>query len=323
MKKNTSAYCKYLNAIEVNTIRPLWSVMIPVYNCAVFLEDTLQCVLQQAPAPDKMEIVVVDDCSTDNPEEVVQRLGGGRVKYVRQPKNLGHTGNFETCLSLSKGRLIHLLHGDDRVLPGFYEAFTSLFEKNPSLMAAFCRHHYIDEHNNIKFPSTEWINGAGEFKDFFNQVTRCQIIQTPSIVVKREVYEKIGMFDHRLSWCEDWEMWARIGKNYPVGYINTVLAEYRMHTRSNSGKYILSGENIRDLKRGIAIINSYIDDSASRRLSKKMVSAYYARYAMDQAVYFLKNNEKSGARNQLKAAFLMSKNLRLNLQIIKLFLKSV
>lgn len=323
MKKKISGDYEYLNAITDHTIRPVWSVMIPVYNCAVFLEDTLNCVLQQAPATDKMEIVVVDDCSTDNPEEVVQRLGKGRVKYVRQSKNLGHTGNFETCLALSKGIYVHLLHGDDRVLPGFYDEFTSLFKNNSSLMAAFCRHHYIDEDNVVMGASAEHMPHSGEFKHFFNQITRNQIIQTPSVVVKRAVYEKIGMFNHRLSWCEDWEMWSRIGKNYSFGYINTILAEYRMHTKSNSGKYLLSGENIRDLRRGIEIINSFVEDTFEKKDSKKVATAYYASYAIKQAVYFLEKGEKQGARNQLKAAFLMSKNTRLNLQIIKLFLKSI
>lgn len=313
----------YLNKIENTGDRPLWSVMIPVYNCAAYLQDTLQCVMQQALAPYLMEIVVVDDCSKDDPEAVVNKIGNGRVRYVRQPRNVGHTANFETCLSLSRGKLVQLLHGDDRILPGFYNAFTRLFDENPLLMAAFCRYNYIDELNNIKFSSTECMNSIGEFKDFFNQITRSQIIQTPSVVVKRAVYEEIGMFNRRLSWCEDWEMWARIGKSYPVGYINTILAEYRMHSSSNSGKYILSGENVRDLKRGIDIINGYIEDKKISKSSKKEVTAYYAGYALNQAGYFLNNKEKRGARNQLRAAFLMSKNIRLNYQIMKLFLKSL
>lgn len=317
------SHFEYLKKVNDDAHRPLWSVMIPVYNCAAFLEDTLQCVVKQALDSNLMEIVVVDDCSNDDPEAVVKKLGMGRVKYVRQPRNIGHTANFETCLSLSRGKFIHLLHGDDRILPGFYTAFTDLFTKEPSLMAAFCMYHFIDEHNKVNNSSGEYLNGTGEYHGFFNQITRSQIIQTPTIVVKREVYENIGMFDRRLSWCEDWEMWARIGKHYPVGFINRILAEYRIHSNSNSGQYILSGENIRDLKRATAIINSYVEDPINKRLSKKISLAYYANYAMMMADYFLEKGKKNAARNQLKPAFLMSKSIRINFRVIKLFLKSI
>jgi glycosyltransferase involved in cell wall biosynthesis len=312
----------FLNSVTDEMPRPLWSVMIPVYNCAKLLEYTLESVLAQALEPSQMEIVVVDDCSTDNPGEVVNRLGKNRVKYFRQPKNLGHTGNFETCLTLSKGEYVHLLHGDDRVLPGFYNSFTDLFKKEPSLGAAFCRVNFIDEHNLVKGTSKQMCE-TGVFTDFYSRITREQIIQTPSIVVKRSVYETIGMFNRSLSWCEDWEMWARIGKTYPVGFINDILAEYRMHSSSNSGKYFLLGENVKDLKRGMKLIHAGIEDAGNRKISKQAAGEIYARNALSQAVLFLKNNQKQGARNQLKEAFLMSPRLDTNLVIVKYFLKSL
>src|ERR1700758_2683106 len=79
--------------------RPLWSVMIPTYNCANYLRETLQSVLAQDPGPDVMQIEVVDDCSTkDDPEGVVREIGQGRVQFYRQPKNGGVTRNFNTCI---------------------------------------------------------------------------------------------------------------------------------------------------------------------------------------------------------------------------------
>src|SRR5262245_31425455 len=102
--------------------RPLWSVMIPKFNCARFLRQTLESVLCQDPGPEVMEIEVVDDCSTkDDPEQVVRDVGRGRVKFYRQKQNVGHTRNFETCLQRTSGQLVHLLHGDDAVIRGFYQ----------------------------------------------------------------------------------------------------------------------------------------------------------------------------------------------------------
>ena len=67
--------------------RPLWSVMIPTYNCAGYLRETLACVLAQDPGPDQMQIEVVDDCSTDDPQAIVDELAPDRVSFHRQPEN--------------------------------------------------------------------------------------------------------------------------------------------------------------------------------------------------------------------------------------------
>ena len=70
--------------------RPLWSVMIPTYNCAGYLRETLASVLAQDPGPEAMQIEVVDDASTrDDPEAVVREFGGSRVGFFRQPENVG------------------------------------------------------------------------------------------------------------------------------------------------------------------------------------------------------------------------------------------
>ena len=91
--------------------RPLWSVMIPTYNCANYLRETLASVLAQDPGPEAMQIEVVDDHSTrDDPAATVKELGRGRVQFYRQTRNLGYIKNFETCLQRSRGKIIHLLH---------------------------------------------------------------------------------------------------------------------------------------------------------------------------------------------------------------------
>ncbi|MFM6004846.1 MAG: glycosyltransferase family 2 protein, partial [Sphaerospermopsis kisseleviana] len=74
--------------------RPLWSVMIPTYNNIQYLEKTLKSVIEQAPEPDVMQIEVVDDDSTElDIEEIVSKIGKGRVSFYRQPQNLGFIGN--------------------------------------------------------------------------------------------------------------------------------------------------------------------------------------------------------------------------------------
>ena len=121
-----------IERVAEGTPRPLWSVMIPTYNCARILATDARKRLSQDPGADNMQIEVVDDCSTkDDPEAVVREVSGGRVGFYAKPKNGGATANFNTCIEHSRGHLIHILHGDDYVLPGFYDRIATLAEDNP------------------------------------------------------------------------------------------------------------------------------------------------------------------------------------------------
>ena len=140
------SYRAQILPVPEGTARPFWSVMIPTYNCARFLRQTLESVLSQDPGPDMMQIEVVDDRSTlDDPAAVVAEVGRGRVAFYRQPRNVGHTRNFETCLKRARGKVVHLLHGDDYVLDGFYRKLQHAFESQPQIGAAFCRQIFTDD----------------------------------------------------------------------------------------------------------------------------------------------------------------------------------
>src|SRR5690554_6924401 len=116
---------------------PTWSVMIPVYNCSLYLPQVLRSVLKQDLGEAMMQIEVVDDASTDSDvQRIVEELGKGRISYFRQAENVGSLRNFETCINRSKGKYIHLLHGDDLVKDGFYKKITQLFARYPEAGAA-------------------------------------------------------------------------------------------------------------------------------------------------------------------------------------------
>src|SRR5271154_6012395 len=80
--------------------RPLWSVMIPTYNCSQYLTENILSVLEQDQAIGQMQIEVIDDDSTDTDvKSLVEKIGNGRVLYYRQPQNVGSLRNFETGLN--------------------------------------------------------------------------------------------------------------------------------------------------------------------------------------------------------------------------------
>lgn len=303
--------------------RPLWSVMIPTYNCASYLKETLQAVLEQAPGPEVMQIEVVDDHSTkDDPEAVVKEIGNGRVQFYRQEKNVGSLKNFETCLKRSKGTLIHQLHGDDKVLPGFYKKMQELFENHPGIGAAFCRHSFIDSDGKFLSHSKIEREESGILDNWLERIAQRNRIQTPSIVVKREVYEQLGAF-RSVHYGEDWEMWVRIAASYPVAYEPSPLAAYRKHNSSISGQYIRTAQNIRDIQKVINIINDYLPQD-DRESLKTFAKKHYANQAFKMAKGLKRNfNDSKGARAQLKEAIKMNKDIEFLLQVSKFYINMI
>jgi glycosyltransferase involved in cell wall biosynthesis len=313
-------YRAKISPVSEGTPRPLWSVMIPTYNCASYLRKTLASVLAQDPGPDMMQIEVVDDYSTqDDPAAVVEELGGGRVSFYRQAQNVGHTRNLETCLQRSWGYLIHLLHGDDYVLDGFYRKLQMAFEQYPEIGAAFCRHIYVDEHGHWQDFSGLERHESGILTDWLERIAVRQRVQTPSIAVRREVYEKLGGFDRRLSWAEDWEMWVWIAVHYPFWYEVQPLAAYRIHSASNSGRYIRTGENIRDVRRAIQMIRPYLPVTAADRISKQS-REHWALYALTLAHQMLASGDVDGARAQMREAIKCRRSFKVVVSVLPLLL---
>src|SRR5258707_3956554 len=140
--------------VNTGVRRPMFSVMIPAYNCTNYLREALSSVLAQDPGEDKMQIEVVDDCSTDaDVRALVMQLGEGTVSYYRQSRNVGSLRNFETCLNRSTGQWVHLLHGDDLVKPGFYKEIETLFSQFPEAGAAFTGFLHVDERTEVLYPN--------------------------------------------------------------------------------------------------------------------------------------------------------------------------
>lgn len=315
---NPSLYRSAILPVPETWARPLWSVMIPTYNCADYLRKTLTSVLAQDPGPELMQIEVVDDCSTkDNPAGVVAELGNNRVRFYQQPKNMGVPKNFDTCLERSRGHLVHILHGDDLVLEGFYTKMQKAFKEQLAIGAAFCRQIFIDDEGTQQGLSDLEQEKSGMLINWLERLASEQRIMTPSIVVRREAYEKLGGFDQRLICSEDWEMWVRIAANYPIWYEVEPLAAYRIHNNSNTGRHIRTGEDMRYTRKAISIFKSYLPRAISEKVAKKARETY-ALSALDMACSLLIKREIKAALVQIKEALQFSFSARVMRRTIRL-----
>jgi hypothetical protein len=269
--------------------RPFWSVMMPTYNPNLdYLEQALRSVLEQAPGPREMQIELIDDGSADfDPEAFLHKVGGARVSFYRQPRHMGIGGNWNTCLERARGHWVHLLHQDDLLLPGFYRRLREGIETDPDIGAAFCHNFYIDSQGGKDFPPSRIKQKTpGILTDWLEYVFVGLSFTTPSIVVKRSVYEKLGGFDVAFDYALDWDMWKRIACQYPLWCEPEPLAGSRRHEQSTTRKLMQSGTNIAEIGRSIETSKSYLPPAMAAHMDRR-ARDYYTGWAVLKAAQLL------------------------------------
>jgi GT2 family glycosyltransferase len=237
--------------LEPGVVRPFWSVVVPARNPRPeFLQAALDSVLNQDPGADAMQIEVLDDFSDklDVGRFVGERYGD-RVEVYRGDGHRGMAGNWNAGIERACGHWIHILHDDDMVRPGFYAILGAAVEKRPEVGAAFTFHHMIDGTGRLLRGCHMPPRPAGIIDDWMEDVFVSLKIQTPSIVVRRGVYEAIGGFDQSYRFFTDWDMWQRIAAAYPIWYDPTPLAYYREHGAGTTIISMFSREGVREMVR--------------------------------------------------------------------------
>ena len=271
--------------------RPTWSVMIPTYNSEKWLRQTLEGVISQDCGPERMQIEVVDNCSTEgDPEALVRTVCGNRVAFYRRPENEGPVANFNACIQRSHGRLIHILHSDDYVLPGFYAEIERLAELYTEVALLATRCFFVDEDGIITGVTTripELEKGSRSVDKLYYQTS----MQFPGVVIRRKFYEAEGGYISSLVHTCDREMWAR-AVSLEGGVISTnVLACYRTSASNETAAVVRSGENVRDLLRLAEVFRKRYKGFSTGRA--RQIAAYLA---LAQARTFSAMNDRDSAQ---------------------------
>lgn len=280
--------------VDPTTAPTTWSVMIPVHDCADYLARALPEVLAQLAGREDVEVVVVDDASGDDPAAVVERLGRGRVQYRPNPGHLGAIGTFNRCVALARGELVHLLHGDDAVLPGFYARLEAAFA-DPSVVAAVCRARDVDADDHPTHTTRSYRRGTGVWSDALESLAVSNRVRAPAIVVRRSAYEVLGGYRTDLPHAADWDMWTRLAAHGPVVLVDEVLACYRRHAASDTSSRVRTGANVRERVTAIGVVLGYVPPARRRRLARRAL-VYAAVFAFRTAL------QRAGAGDPRSAA---------------------
>lgn len=208
------------------------SVCIPTYNQAHYLEAAIRSAASQSIEP--YEIIVSNDCSTDNTKEVLDDLEQeiSSLKVIHQPKNLGIAKNTDVCLRAAKGGFIIRLDSDDMLLPTYAERLIAELQKNPKAAYAHCAIQEIDQFNQPTkvrklMRKKSFITG----QDALRRSQKGYRVAANILLFRREALEAISYITTHINFAEDYYMTTSMAaKGYGNCYINEVLAKYRVWT---------------------------------------------------------------------------------------------
>ncbi len=224
---------------------PLVSICIPTYNGARWLEETLHSALAQTYSG--LEILIVDDNSTDGTLDVVGSFDDSRIRVVVNERNIGAVRNRNRCVMLSKGSLIKFLFQDDILYPTCVEKMIRIFQEHEQIGMVFSPRDVLLENPDDPI-AISWKKQHGILHTRFSQLSMVNrgidlfnswlisgflenwVGEPSNVMVRKSCLETVGLFNIRMWQCSDYEMWIRLMFFCDVGFIDEQLSAFRFHS---------------------------------------------------------------------------------------------
>lgn len=268
-------------------MKQLVSICIPNYNAGAFIGETIKSALDQTYT--RIEIIVIDDCSTDDSWVVINSFGL-KVKKFRNKRNLGYPGNMNRCVELAKGDYIIFLNSDDILEKNAVKKQLEVMAKNPGVGVVHGAALKIDACGRrigvIKSSKTSYVMRGMER---LNTLLEGNSIVCSAAMVRKKCFRDAGVFDPGIYFCADWDMWLRICMKHDIAYLDGFVALYRVRENSMSSTYgtVKMGgvDKYKTLKKTLSALSSrhYVHDSMAQRIVGKS-RHYYSVLAVEQIV---------------------------------------
>jgi len=266
--------------------KPLVSVIIPSHNRGWILKEAVDSVLSQEFYD--FELTVVDDGSEDNSSDILSSYSN-RIKIIKQKKK-GVSAARNKGIASSSGKYIAFLDSDDFWLPGKLSAQLAFFENNSGA--------FICQTEEIWLKNEKRVNPGKRHKKisgfFFEKSLELCMVSPSAVMVKRSLFDVVGLFDETLPACEDYDMWLRVNCRYPIYLIDTPLIVKRGgHKDQLSGMHSLDKYRIQSIIK--LLENNLLSEDqkkiAIRVLKEKCLVYSYGcrkRGRIEEALHYIK-----------------------------------
>ena len=240
---------------------PLVSIVTPSYNHGLYIEATIQSVLQQDYP--NLEYIVIDGGSQDDTVEILKRYAD-RLCWISEPDH-GQADAINKGFRMARGEILAWLNSDDTYLPGAVRQAVEYFQKHPDTSMVYGEGQHVDAAGHLIEPYTT------EPFDYQRLSERCFICQ-PTVFFRAQVFRDIGPLDTTLHYCLDYEYWMRIAKRFHIGHLEASLATSRLHmdTKTLSGLVAAHDESL-------CVVQHHFG-----RVSARWLYAYAAAYLTEK-----------------------------------------
>lgn len=244
------------------------SVIITSYNYEQYIKEAIESVLNQTYSD--FELIVIDDCSTDNSIDVIKQFSDERIKFIQNEQNLGLKGSMQKAISVCTGDWIAFLESDDIWFPETLEKRLECAEKYPQVGIIF--------NDVLEFGDEKWLLAVKKNfervrkilskktfpKNIFYDINLHNLILTfSSVMIKRELFENLN-FETPIDSLLDWWIYIHIAYNTDAFYMKEKLTKWRQHRQS----YITQKKKT---KFKMANISAYIDVYKHQKLGLKFI----------------------------------------------------
>ncbi|MBD2253136.1 glycosyltransferase [Nostoc parmelioides FACHB-3921] len=277
---------------------PLVSICIPTYNGEAFIEMALQSIESQS--YNNIEIIISDDDSTDEIIRKINHFLGNtkRTINVLTHERYGLANNWNFCISQAQGKYIKFLFQDDILEPDAIKKMVALAEEDEEIGLVFSPRklfsnskdanyspRYLENHeakdvhkywSNLKTvqPGEELLQDPNIFDNPINKIG-----EPSTVLIKKEVFDKVGLFNTELCQLVDLEMWLRIMSQYKIGFINQVLSHFHIHPQQQTRRNIaLKDAILLDYQK---LFQYIADDGRYPDMTRQMAAVRYAIFSND------------------------------------------
>ena len=208
---------------------PLVTIIVPCYNHENYIVECIESLVHQTYP--NIELIVLDDGSSDNSAMILKELSQKYNFYFDDQQNIGLSRTLNKAISLSSGDYISVCASDDKYALDKTAKQVTYLQKNPKFASCFTNKIIFDDKGNERIEDSGKRKSGWIFKELLMDTFS---IPAPSHMIRREVFNTIGLYDESLK-VEDWDMWLRMSKKYQLGFLDQPLIYYRVHDTNTHG----------------------------------------------------------------------------------------
>lgn len=274
-------------------MKPVVSVVMPTHNQAAYIGEALKSVFDQTMR--EIEIIVIDNGSTDETAEIVKSFADPRLSYYYQADTGSPVGPRNKAIGLAKGEFVAFLDSDDLWLPEKLELQVELLRAEPEAALVFSDYHFIDSDGRI---GKNWFSCCRPFRgDVFASLLRQNFIPTSTTVIRRSVIGEISGMAQEYRICHDLDFYLKIAVRHGVDYVDRSLARLRVHGASLTVNRALLYEEV------MAVTEKWRGEAEGRvDIGRAAFRHIQAHYQFRAGLFRLAAGDKEIGKKHLRAA---------------------